>query len=124
MYKRQGLFTALADGIDPARFILEVDADDPFFAERRVRVINRGEMARDQLASIQAVLDYGGQVRTVVLEETGKDETVKWSSVMENGAMARPVSADLTVRFKPWPFYTSDAAGRRSSGDFGGRRYL
>ena len=102
-----GLFTALADGIDPARFILEVDADDPFFAERRVRVINRGEMARDQLASIQAVLDYGGQVRTVVLEETGKDETVKWSSVMENGAMARPVSADLTVRFKP------DAGGER-----------
>lgn len=102
-----GLFAALKDGIDPKRFILEVDADDPFFAERKVRVINRGEMARDQLASIQAVLDYGGQVRTVVLEETGKDETVKWSSLMENGAMARPVSADLTVRFKP------DANGER-----------
>lgn len=102
-----GLFATLAEGIDPARFILEVDADDPFFAERRVRVINRGEMARDQLASIQAVMDYGGQIRTVVLEETGKDETVTWSSVLENGAMARPVQADLTVRFKP------DAGGER-----------
>jgi hypothetical protein len=102
-----GLFSTLADGIDPKRFILEVEADDPFFSERRMRVINRGEMARDQLASIQAVLDYGGQVRTVVLEETGKDETVKWSSILENGAMARPVNADLTVRFKP------DAGGER-----------
>jgi hypothetical protein len=102
-----GLFSTLADGIDPQRFILEVDADDPFFAERKMRVINRGEMARDQLASIQAVLDYGGQVRTVVLEETGKDDNVKWSSVMENGAMSRPVQADLTVRFKP------DANGER-----------
>lgn len=102
-----GLFSTLKDGIDPQRFILEVDADDPFFAERKMRVINRGEMARDQLASIQAVLQYNGQIRTVVLEETGKDDNVKWSSLMENGAMARPVQADLTVMFKP------DAGGER-----------
>lgn len=102
-----GLFRALGDGVDPKRFILEVDADDPWFAERTMRVINRGEMARDGLASIQAVLEYDGQVRTVVLEETGKDASVKWASALDNGAMRRPVDADLTVRFKP------DAGGER-----------
>lgn len=102
-----GLLSSLAEGIDPRRFILEVNADDPFFAERKVRVINRGEMARDELASIHVVLNYGRETRTVVLEETGKDETVKWSSLVENGAMLRPVLADLSVRFKP------DAGGER-----------
>ena len=102
-----GLFRALADGIDVNRFILEVDADDPWFAEREVRVINRGEMARDELASISATLTYGAQTRSVVLEETGKDATVKWSSILEHGAMRRPVDVDFTVRFKP------DAGGER-----------
>ena len=43
----------------------------------------------------------------MALEETGKDASVKWASVLDNGAMRREVAADLTVRFKP------DAGGER-----------
>ncbi|MGV8989554.1 MAG: hypothetical protein ACOH2H_25375 [Cypionkella sp.] len=102
-----GLFRALHDGVDPARFILEVDADDPWFAHRKVRVINRGEMTRDELASVNATLTYGQEVRSAVLEETGKEVAVEWLSILENGGVKRPVSVDYTVLFKP------DAGGER-----------
>lgn len=102
-----GLFQALKDGIDVKRFILEVNADDPWFERRRVRVINRGEMARDELTSVNATLRYGSEVRSAVLEETGKEATVEWSSILENGAVKRPVEVEYAVRFKP------DAGGER-----------
>lgn len=102
-----GLFQALQDGIDVKRFILEVNADDPWFERRRVRVINRGEMARDELTSVNATLKYGSEVRSAVLEETGKEATLEWSSILENGAVKRPVEVEYAVRFKP------DAGGER-----------
>lgn len=102
-----GLFQALGDGFTPDRFIITVDADDPFFEHRKVRIINRGEMARDELASVSAELTYGSQVRSATFEETGKEATVEWSSILDNGAVRRPVAVDYTVRFKP------DAGGER-----------
>lgn len=102
-----GLFRALGGGLDPKRFILEVDADDPFFAHRKLRVINRGEMTRDELASVTATLSYGGQVKSVLLEETGKDATLEWESILDNGAIRRPIEASYAVAFKP------DAGGER-----------
>lgn len=102
-----GLFQTLQDGIDIDRFILTVDADDPFFEHRKVRVINRGEMARDELVSVDATLTYGDEVRSALIEETGKEANVEWSSILENGAVKRPVSVDYTVKFKP------DAGGER-----------
>ena len=88
-----GLFRQIAAGVDLKRFIIEVNADDPFFAERRVRVINRGEMARDELASVTAELSYGGLTRSAILTETGGEETLRWLSILEDGAVKRPVEA-------------------------------
>lgn len=102
-----GLFRHLAAGIDPKRFIIEVDADDPFFAERKIRVINRGEMERDELASVTAELSYGGVTRSAILTATGGEESLRWLSILEDGAMKRPVEATYTVALKP------DAGGER-----------
>jgi hypothetical protein len=113
-----GLFQALKEGVDVNRFILSVDADDPWFERRRVRVINRGEMARDELGSVSATLKYGEQVRSAVLEETGKEATVEWSSILENGAVKRPVNFDYTVKFKP------DVGGERPLEVASGARQL
>ncbi len=103
-----GLFRELEAGIDIGRFILSVDADDPFFEKRSVRVINRGEMARDELASVHATLTYGSGVRSVILDETGKESTADWLSILdEAGAVSRPVEVEYVVAFKP------DAGGER-----------
>jgi hypothetical protein len=103
-----GLFRELEAGLDPNRFILEVDADDPFFEKRQIRVINRGEMARDELLSVNATLTYGSKVESAILTETGKEELVEWLSALDdNGAVSRPVEAEYTVMFKP------DAGGER-----------
>ncbi len=103
-----GLFRELAAGIPPERFIIDVDADDPFFLERRVRVINRGEMERDELDSVTAELSYGGVTRSTVLTATGAEETLRWLSILdEAGAVTRPVEAGYAVSFK------SDAGGER-----------
>lgn len=98
-----GLFRSLAAGVDPKRFILEVDADDPWFERRRVRVINRGEMERDGLASVSATLSYGGEVRSALLNETSAEAAVEWLSILDDGAVRRPVDAEYTVAFKPDP---------------------
>lgn len=102
-----GLFRELEAGLDPKRFILEVDADDPFFEKRRIRVVNRGEMVRDELVSVSATLTYGDAVRSAILTETGKEEVVEWLSELDNGAVSRPVEVEYTVAFKP------DAGGER-----------
>jgi len=103
-----GLFRELEAGLDIGRFILSVDADDPFFEKRRVRVINRGEMARDELVSVSATLTYGGAVESAMLAETAAEQTLEWLSQLDDaGAVSRPVEFEYTVSFKP------DAGGER-----------
>lgn len=103
-----GLFRQLEAGLDVNRFILSVDADDPFFEKRRVRVINRGEMVRDELVSVSATLTYGSGVESAILAETAAEQTVEWLSQLDDaGAVSRPVEYEYTVAFKP------DAGGER-----------
>lgn len=103
-----GLFRQLEAGLDINRFILSVDADDPFFEKRRVRVINRGEMVRDELVSVSATLTYGSGVESAILAETAAEQTVEWLSQLDaDGAVSRPVEYEYTVAFKP------DAGGER-----------
>ncbi|WP_423603680.1 hypothetical protein [Sphingomonas sp. MS122] len=103
-----GLFRQLEAGLDINRFILSVDADDPFFEKRRVRVINRSEMVRDELVSVSATLTYGSGVESAILSDTGGEQTVEWLSQLDaDGAVSRPVEYEYTVAFKP------DAGGER-----------
>jgi hypothetical protein len=98
-----GLFSTLASGIDPKRFIMEVDADDPWFDRRRVRITNRGDMAGDGLVSVHTMLRYGANHQDVTISTTNGEGKVEWSSIMENGAVKPEVEAEYTVNLKPDP---------------------
>lgn len=103
-----GLFRELEAGLDIDRFILSVDAEDSFFETRTIRVINRGEMARDELASVSATLTYGNGIESAILDEGTKEATLEWHSILDgDGAVTRPVQAEYVVAFKP------DAGGER-----------
>lgn len=95
-----GLFKVLRDGDDPSRYILSVDADDPWFQRRRVRVINRGDMEADGIGSVQALLRYANQPKDVLLDKPDGEAAVDWASVVENGAVKPEVLAEFTVNFK------------------------
>ncbi|MCP8937643.1 hypothetical protein NK718_03890 [Alsobacter sp. SYSU M60028] len=94
-----GLFKELRAGDDPSRYILEVDADDPWFERRRVRVRNLGDMA--DLASVQVMLNYGGDRHDVSLTKQNEEATVSWASVLANGHVKPEVDARFTVNLKP-----------------------
>lgn len=98
-----GLFSTLAGGIDPDRFIMEVDADDPWFERRRVRITNRGDMAGDGLVSVHALLRYGQNTKDAVIAATNGEAAVEWASIMENGAVKPEVEAEFTVNLKADP---------------------
>ena len=82
---------------------MEVDADDPWFDRRRVKVTNRGDMAADGLVSVHAMLRYGANHEDVTLTTTNAEATVEWASIMENGAVKPEVEAEYTVHLKPDP---------------------
>jgi hypothetical protein len=96
-----GLFQALRAGDDPRRYIREVNADDPFFKRRRVRVTNRGEMTRDGLDSVLVDLRYGAASKEIVLRKTDEEQVVEWLSIIETGRMKPEVEASFTVNFHP-----------------------
>lgn len=87
-------------GMDPERFIMSVDLDDPWFQRRRVNVISRGAFAEDSLSSIHAILRYGNDTRDVVLEESEPRKELDWGSLIVNGAMEEAVNARFEVNFK------------------------
>jgi hypothetical protein len=95
-----GLFRVLRDGDDPARYILSVDADDPWFQRRRVRVISRADLAADGIGSLQALLRYDGRPKDVVLDKPDAEAVLDWASIVENGAVKPEVEAEYTVNFK------------------------
>jgi hypothetical protein len=86
--------------IDLDDFIRLVNLDDPFFERREVRVINRADLQADRIASINVSLRYGDDTQSVVLDESTPEETVDWTSILDNGQMVRDVSASYTINFK------------------------
>ncbi|MCO6419643.1 hypothetical protein JYK14_26255 [Siccirubricoccus sp. KC 17139] len=96
-----GLFRPLRDGDDPKRYIREIDANDPFFQRRRIRITNRGEMERDGIDSVAVRLRYGTDTKEVVLRKTGEEQPVEWASIVEGGRMRQEVEAEFTVNFRP-----------------------
>ena len=95
-----GLFKTLRDGDDPQRYILKVNADDPWFDRRRVTVTNRGDMEADNISSVQAMLRYGGQPKDALLDKQDGEAKLDWASIIENGAVKPEVTAQYVVNFK------------------------
>jgi hypothetical protein len=96
-----GLFRALGDGLDINRLVIGVNADDPWFKRRKVRVISRADFVNDPVRSMTATLTYGGVTQTVLLDKTKQEESVEWPSTVQDGAMIEAVSMRFDVDFKP-----------------------
>jgi hypothetical protein len=95
-----GLFKLQQAGEPKSRFITEVDADDPFFKRRKVRVINRADMAEDSIRSVHAILRYGNNTQDILLDQPDAEKTLEWLSILDNGAVKPDVDIDYSVNFK------------------------
>ena len=84
-----GLFRQLSQGLDPARLVVQVDADDPWFKRRKVRVISRADFQNDPVRSLTATLTYGGQTQTVLLDKDKPEAEVEWPSTVHDGHLDR-----------------------------------
>jgi hypothetical protein len=87
-------------GVGLSQFIVKVDLDNPFFQRRQINVISYADFAGDSIASIDVTLTYNGIVQSVSLTGPGVGSVVKWTSVLANGQMQRPVSYTYTVNFR------------------------
>ncbi|MEF2277377.1 hypothetical protein V3W47_03640 [Deinococcus sp. YIM 134068] len=96
-----GIFRTLTrEGLDPEKFILSVDLDDPWFERRRVHVVGRSDFAADGINSVNVRLRYGNQPKNVLLDAGKATADLEWASVLQGGGMVRPVQAEYTVNFK------------------------
>jgi hypothetical protein len=97
-----GLFRILkAQNLDPSRYILEVDLDNPWFQHRRVTAISRADFERDSIGSIDLRLVYGNDARNAILAPDAAAAKFEWLSQADAaGGMKRAVSGEYTVRFK------------------------
>jgi hypothetical protein len=96
-----GLMQSLRDdGLDLEQFVVAVNLDDPWFQRRKLTVISRGDFAADGISSINVHLSYGGEPQNLLLESSGARAEVEWASILDGGAMRRPVTARYSVLFK------------------------
>lgn len=95
-----GLFDFLAGGVDRSRLVMSVDADDPWFQRRKVRVVSQAD-ERDGIRAVTVNLTYDGETKTVVLDSRRNDTDVEWPSRVENGRMVMPVDLEYAVDFNP-----------------------
>jgi hypothetical protein len=96
----QGLARVLREGPHtPDEFIRSVDLDDPFFRRRHVHVLNRVDLAADQVASIDVSLRYGTESKSVLLDSTKDNDTLDWASVLVDGAVDKRLLAGYTINF-------------------------
>jgi hypothetical protein len=93
-----GLFRVLRDGDPVDRYIRRIEADDPWFQRRRVKVINRVDKS-DGVASVHVKLRYGDQVKDVVFDTTGAEQVFEWLNIVESGAVRRRVDAEVAINF-------------------------
>lgn len=96
-----GLFRTLRqEGIEMDRFVVPVQLDHPFFQRRRVEVISMADFERNEIQSIHARLNYGGQPKDVLLEESNARRQVSWISETDETGVRMDVEARYTVFFK------------------------
>jgi hypothetical protein len=95
-----GLFRVLREGENPERFIRRIEVDDPWFAKRRVRLINRAEMEAEGLASVHAQLRYGTDAKDVIFEKSGEEKTLEWLNIVESGVVRDRVDLEVAVGFR------------------------
>jgi len=96
-----GLFRVFGQGLDPKRLIIAVDADDPWFKRRKVRLISRADFDKDPVRSMTATLTYGNVTKTVLLEKAKLEDSVEWPSTVKEGLMIEPVALRFEVDLKP-----------------------
>jgi hypothetical protein len=98
----QGLTRALRSGgpINLDDYVHAVNIDDPFFQRRAVNVINRANMEKESIQSINVSLRYGANTHTVLLDDKTKDKSVNWASILQDKNMVRDVAYSYKVSFK------------------------
>ena len=95
-----GLFRLLRDTPLPlSRFIIDVDLDDPWFERRRLNVVSRANFELDSIGSINVQGRYGGEPKNILLSNSMQNGSLEWMSVIEDGAMRRPVDLQYEVIF-------------------------
>ncbi|MEN3951825.1 hypothetical protein [Iodidimonas sp. SYSU 1G8] len=95
-----GMFRLLRDTPLPReRFITDVDLDDPWFQKRRLNVVSRADFDTDAIGSINVQARYGDNPKNVLLGKASQTGTFEWMSVLDNGAMRRPVEVQYEVNF-------------------------
>ncbi|KAM3112543.1 hypothetical protein [Phormidesmis sp. 146-33] len=87
-------------GLDPSRFVLSVDLDDPWFERRKLAVISRANFEEDSISSINVRLNYGNTPTNVLLESSNAKTQVEWASIVTDNTMRRDIEAQYTVTFK------------------------
>jgi hypothetical protein len=95
-----GMFRLLRDTPLPrSRFITDVDLDDPWFEKRRLNVVSRADFDVDAIGSINVQARYGAEPKNLLLGKTQPSGSFEWMSVLDEGAMRRPVQLQYEVNF-------------------------
>jgi hypothetical protein len=96
-----GLFDFLEADVDRSRLVLSVNADDPWFKRRKVRLVSGADHEQDRITAVTATLTYAGETRTAVLDGNQPESELEWPSQVQNGQMVMPVDLKYTVDFLP-----------------------
>lgn len=96
-----GLFRVFGQGFDPEKLVIPVNADDPWFKRRKVKVICLADFDHDPVRSTTATLTYDGQTKTVRLDKSKLEDTVEWPSLVSDGQMVEPVDLRFEVDLVP-----------------------
>ncbi len=95
-----GLFDVLrAPGIDRARFMTDVDLDDPWFKRRRLSVFAQTDFATDRIASLNVRARYGGEPKNVILTPASAAAEFNWAGRLEGNRLVMPVELEFEVAF-------------------------
>jgi hypothetical protein len=89
-----------APGVDLARFVRAVTLDDPWFKKRQVKAHALVNFDNDNVDSVNVTATYGGIPQTMRLTKAEPSAAREWLSVLDNGAMRRPVEYEYRVNFR------------------------
>jgi hypothetical protein len=98
----QGLTRVLRENgdIKLSDYVKSVNIDDPFFKRRQVTAINRANLDKDSITSLNVLLNYGSQPQNILLDASTPKGSVEWASVLEDNQMKREVAYSYQVTFK------------------------
>lgn len=82
------------------RFIQEVTLDDEWFTKRAVTANSLVDFDNDKVDSVNLMLTYNNQPRTIRLTKTDPIGTREWNSIMNGNVMVRPVEYEYQVNFR------------------------